>query len=243
MDPERISELLVPFLSPVLAKSGLLKSGSEGPALSPAQARAISTYIDLLLRWNARINLTSVRQPEEIVTRHFGESFFAARLLIPAPESFQPGEAEPGRPKLRVIDVGSGAGFPGLPIKIWAPYVHLTLIESNQKKATFLREVIRSLRLSNADVFAGRAEDFARTDQGPAKAEADIVTLRAVEHFDSIVPTAARLVASSGRLAVLIGEAQLERVYKLVPDLQWSEPAKLPHSESRVLIIGSKESS
>ena len=245
MDPERIAELLVPFLSP-----GLLKSGSESPALSPAQARAISTYIDLLVRWNARINLTSVRQPEEIVTRHFGESFFATRLLFPAPEGegFQPGPAEPGPaqqslPKLRLIDVGSGAGFPGLPIKIWAPYVHLTLIESNQKKATFLREVIRSLRLSNADVFAGRNEDFGKAGQGPAKADADIVTLRAVEHFDSILPTAARLVAASGRLAVLIGEAQLERVRELVPGMHWNEPAKLPNSESRVLIIGRKESS
>ena len=249
MDPQRIAELLVPFLSPGLPRSGLPRSGSENTALSPAQARTISTYIDLLLRWNARINLTSVRQPEEIVTRHFGESLFAARHLFPTPvgEGFQPGQAEPGPaeqtlPKIRVVDLGSGAGFPGLPIKIWAPHIRLTLIESNQKKATFLREAIRRLRLTNVDVLAGRAEDFGKTGRDGAEAKADIVTLRAVERFDAILPTAARLVASPGRLAVLIGEAQLRRVYELVPDLQWIEPARLPCSESRVLIIGRKES-
>jgi 16S rRNA (guanine527-N7)-methyltransferase len=241
MDPHRIAELLVPFLGPGLLRPGLL---------SPGQVCSISTYIDLLLRWNARINLTSVRQPEDIVTRHFGESLFAARHLFPAPvgKGFQPGEAAPGSaeqslPKVRVIDVGSGAGFPGLPVRIWAPHVHLTLIESNQKKATFLREVIRSLKLTDADVFAGRAEDFVKGDQGRAEAKADIVTLRAVEHFDSILPTAAQLMASPGRLAVLISKAQLKRVYELVPDLKWIEPVKLPRSEARVLIIGRKESS
>ncbi len=256
MDLERIAELIAPFLAndPENPPPSSLRHRhsdakprvEESAVLSLTQTRAISIYIDLLLRWNSRINLTSVRQPEEIVTRHFGESLFAARHLLPGRDAparmgtatlrpSEPGWEDKSVPKVRVIDVGSGAGFPGLPIKIWAPQAHLTLIESNQKKSTFLREVIRSLALTNVDVFTERADAF-------RGAKGDIVTLRAVERFDAILPVAARLVAPSGRLAVLVGEAQLNRVRELVPRLQWGDPIRLPLSASRVLIIGRNES-
>jgi 16S rRNA (guanine527-N7)-methyltransferase len=239
MDDARIAELLIPFLSdsPRLRGHEGSASASDAAVLCPTQLRHISTYIDLLLHWNARINLTAVREPEEIVTRHFGESIFAARNLFPkANARTGPGmsgsASEASRP--HVIDVGSGAGFPGLPIKIWAPHVHLTLIESNQKKATFLREVVRNLGVSDVDVFTGRANAFPGS-------KADVVTLRAVEHFESILPVAAGLLRSGGCLAMLVGERQSIRVHELVPALQWSEPAKLPLSANRVLIIGSNE--
>ncbi|HXP17773.1 MAG TPA: 16S rRNA (guanine(527)-N(7))-methyltransferase RsmG [Terriglobales bacterium] len=227
----RIAELLRPFLR-----------DEESAALSQAQLDLISIYIDLLLRWNARINLTSIRDPEEIVTRHFGESLFVARHLFPAPARLGTGvltcpaersSAERVSPDVHLIDVGSGAGFPGLPIKIWATQVQVTLIESSQKKATFLREVVRALTLTNTDVFAGRAADFLAL--GP------VVTLRAVERFDSILPTAASLVAARGRLAVLVGESQVKRVRDLAPAVRWAQPLSLPLSSKRVLIIGSKE--
>src|SRR5260370_29016051 len=98
--------------------------------LDKQQLDQTSAYLDLLLKWNAKTNLTSVRVPEEIVTRHFGESFFAANLLL-----------APGRPQT-VIDLGSGAGFPGLPMAIFAPAVQVALLESNARKAAFLNEVI-----------------------------------------------------------------------------------------------------
>jgi 16S rRNA (guanine527-N7)-methyltransferase len=229
MDVTRIAKLLAPFLG---------DAGASGAAvLSPTQLRYISIYIDLLLHWNARMNLTAVREPEEIVTRHFGESIFAARLLFPgANAGTKPGEPDSSlasRP--HVIDVGSGAGFPGLPVKIWAPHVHLTLIESSQRKATFLREVVRSLRLSDAGVFMGRANAF----PGP---KGDIVTLRAVEHFETILPVAADLVGPVGRLAMLIGVAQVVVVCARLSVMKWSEPVKVPLSNKRVLIIGSEES-
>ncbi len=231
MDDARILELLAPFLGD--SPEG---RGHKGAALSPAQLLDISIYIDILLRWNARINLTAVRQPEEIVTRHFGESIFAARHLFP---SADPGAAAPASGPLvarpHVIDVGSGAGFPGLPIKLWAPDVDLTLIESSQKKATFLREVVRDMELTSAEVFAGRADAFA----GP---RGKVVTLRAVERFESIIPVAAGLVTAGGRLVVMSGEAQLNRVRELVPGLKWDLPVRLPLSSNRVMIIGSKES-
>jgi 16S rRNA (guanine527-N7)-methyltransferase len=237
MHPERIAELLQPFLD---RRPGSPRQGVR-PVLSPVQLEYISTYIDLLLRWNARVNLTSVRQPEEIATRHFGESLFTALHLFPA-SGQNPPEA---RPEIRVIDVGSGAGFPGLPIKIWAPHIQLTLIESNQKKATFLREVARALTLTNVDVFAGRVADFQRsmpTPQASAGATGDVVTLRAVERFDSILPEAARLLNPSGRLAILIGHAQLDHARQLLSTIAWDTPLKLPHSSSRVLVLGRKES-
>jgi len=210
MDLARIAELLQPFFQ-----------SEAPPGLAPFQLQHISTYVDLLLRWNARINLTAVRQPEEIVTRHFGESLFAARHLFPAPAAAGPA---------RVVDVGSGAGFPGLPVKLWAPAIHLTLIESSHKKATFLREIIRSLTLTNVDVFTGRAQDF-------SPGLADVVTLRAVERFADILPAACRLLAPSGRLALLIGQAQVEPAHALAPGLHWQAPVSIPLSSSRVLLI------
>jgi 16S rRNA (guanine527-N7)-methyltransferase len=214
METSRITELLQPFL----ATSG---------ALSAAQLHSISIYIDLLLRWNARINLTSVRQPEAIVTRHFGESLFAARHLFPDRMGTGGSPIKPAS----LIDVGSGAGFPGVPIKLWAPAIHLTLIESTQKKVAFLRQLARTLTLTDINMVPGRAEAY----PGPP---ADVVTLRAVERFSSALPVAARLVAPGGRLALLIGQAQTARATNLIPGADWCAPVPLPLSSSRVLLIG-----
>ena len=227
METSRIAELLQPFLqfTPISqsSKASPFRSGSgpEGSAvLSQSQLQHISTYIDLLLRWNARVNLTAVREPEAIVTRHFGESLFAARQLFPALQSATE----------HVIDFGSGAGFPGLPMKIFAPHLRLTLIEANQKKGTFLREVVRKLALKDVEVFSGRAEDYV--------GQADVVTLRAVEHFEQALPLALRLVCPGGRLALLIGDAQVERARELATGVRWSNPVEIPLSTSRVLLTG-----
>ena len=220
----RMIDLLQPFLaSPTL-------SLEESAVLADTQLQQLSTYLDLLLRWNARINLTAVREPEVIVTRHFGESLFAARHLLPCAAAEARPSAHP-----RVFDFGSGAGFPGLPIKIWAPQIELTLIESNLKKATFLREVIRALALTSAEVFSGRAENF--------YSQADVVTLRAVERFERSLAVAARLVAPHGRLALLIGEGQAARARKLTPTFRWQDPDPIPLSSNRVLMTGIRNSS
>jgi 16S rRNA (guanine527-N7)-methyltransferase len=224
MDPARIAELLQPFLG-----------SAADQRLTANDLLNISTYIDLLLRWNARINLTAIRHPEEIVTRHFGESLFAARHLFPAKTTWgQPPsavQAEQSSAPTHLIDIGSGAGFPGLPIKIWTPHIDLTLIESNQKKATFLREVTRTLTLMNINVFPGRAEDYPNPP-------AEVVTLRAVERFETTLPIAASLVAPSGRLALLISEPQLARAHDLTPAFAWKPPLPIPLSSSRILAIG-----
>jgi 16S rRNA (guanine527-N7)-methyltransferase len=225
--------------------------------LSPTQLQHISTYIDILLRWNARINLTAIRNEEEIVTRHFGESLFAAGHLFPPPVSssafpvsvacpersrrvvkdFEADSAGDQRPTTndRVADLGSGAGFPGLPIKLWAPNITLTLIESNHKKATFLRELTRALTLTDINIQNARAETLP-----PASFE--VVTLRAVERFSNILPTAASLLTPSGRLALLIASSQLAQAQFALPHITWQPPAPIPESRSRILLIGSRES-
>jgi 16S rRNA (guanine527-N7)-methyltransferase len=240
MDTARIAALLEPFLDRKLA---------------PRQLEQISTYIDLLLRWNARINLTAIRNPEEVVTRHFGESFFVARHLFPGssahchPERSQGrGEAsdlaeskdpypstESGTLGIRVLDLGSGAGFPALPLEIWNPNLHLTLIESNHKKAAFLREVSRALTLTNVDVIAERAETVA--ERHPPLT-ADIVTFRAVEKFDQILPIAMSFLSAAGWLAVLIGSSQFPRL-ESIPDMKWQQKG-VQKSQSRVLAIGKR---
>jgi len=202
-----------------------------GASLSPTQLRQLEQYLDLLLRWNARMNLTAIRDPEQIVTRHFGESLFAARNLYP----------EPGTRDAHLIDLGSGAGFPGLPIKIWAPDLHVTLLESNQRKSTFLREVVRSLELTAVEVVTTRADQYPIANRETQITNAT-VTLRAVEHFDDILPSAVNLLSKAGastrHLALLIGESQIATARRLAPALDWSEPIAIPQSAQRVLLIG-----
>jgi 16S rRNA (guanine527-N7)-methyltransferase len=250
MQPARIAELLQPFLSPIPnpchSEPGR-RPGEEPAFLSPSQLQNISTYIDILERWNARINLTAIRNEEEIVTRHFGESLFASRHLFPrsasassassAVKGFDVAEAQSPKPdaqsltpEARVADIGSGAGFPGIPIKLWAPNIALTLIESNQKKATFLREVARSLTLTDIDIQNTRAEAITQTF--------DVVTLRAVERFAEILPIAARLLSPTARLALLIGSTRLNDARSALPALSWQDPIPIPESKSRILIIG-----
>lgn len=198
---EKIAELLTPFCG----------------ELPREQLEQISKYIDILLKWNEKINLTGVRDPQEIVLRHFGEAFFTARALL------QPDSA------LDVIDVGSGAGFPGMPLKLFAPRIRLTLVEAQEKKATFLREVVRALAFGNVTVLAARAETL--------KVFADLVTLRAVERFDEVLPIAGHLVRPGGRLALLIGTGQIGSAHQL-PEFDWQEAIKVPQSRTRVLLVG-----
>ena len=129
-----------------------------------------------------------------------------------------------------MIDLGSGAGFPGLPIKLWSPDIDLTLVESNHCKATFLREVIRALDLRSVVVLTQRAESVSlRTD---------LVTFRAVERFERILPVAFGLVKPGGRIALLIGEAQVESAKSMLPGIAWKNSIQIPSSKSRRLLIG-----
>jgi len=239
--------------------------------LTPAQLAQVSTYLDLLMRWNAKMNLTSIRTPQQIVSRHFGESFFLASRLFGPRSVFQlpnyeitklPNQESPEAPAPetpQLIDLGSGAGFPAIPLKIYRPDVTIKLVEAHQRKAVFLREVLRALEL-DAEVKNVRAENL-------PPASADLVTLRAVEKFDSILPTAARLVRQSepmeaGRrvpgpfppleragtadpvhgplstvhgLALLIGSAQIALAREILPNWRFHPEIAIPKSKNRVI--------
>lgn len=203
MDTAAIAQLLQPFIQ-----------------LDESRLSAISTYIDLLLKWNARINLTAIREPNEIVQRHFGESLFAAKYLL---EQKLPQTA---------IDLGSGAGFPGVPFAMLATEVQVTLIESRQKKATFLKELVHALGLKKVKVFRDRAENYPNT--------ADLVMLRAVEKFDHALPMAVRLATAGGRVALMIGAGQVESAKRLGAEVIWDNSVKFPCSLSRELLVGIK---
>jgi 16S rRNA (guanine527-N7)-methyltransferase len=142
----------------------------------------LDRYLQLLLRWNQRMNLTAVREPEKMIQRHFGESLFAERYVP--------------RGTSNLLDHGSGAGFPGVPIALARPEISVTLCESRAKKAAFLREAVRELRLS-AQVFAGRTEDL------PVATKFDCVTMRAVERAEESVPAGAARMALGGTLLAL----------------------------------------
>jgi 16S rRNA (guanine527-N7)-methyltransferase len=171
----------------------------------------LSTYLDLLLKWNARTNLTAIRDPEEIVRRHFGESLFAARHLDPA-------NLDPGT--ITLLDFGSGAGFPGLPIALLRPDIQVTLAESQNKKAAFLREAVRTLNLPNVEVWAARVETL------PANRQFHIVALRAVDNMEAALAAAKVRIVPGGQLALLTTVPQ-------VPSGGCSLP--LPNSQSGIL--------
>jgi len=132
-----------------------------------------------------------------------------------------------------LADVGSGAGFPGVPIKLFAPETQLTLIESQNKKATFLREVARALGLSHIVVHCGRAETWG--------GHADVVTLRAVEKFAATLPVAAALVAPHGSLALLLGESQSQPAAAALR-LGWGVTVsqKMPGSAGRIVLLAQR---
>ena len=168
----------------------------------------LSAYLDLLLKWNARTNLTAIRDPEEIVRRHFGESLFAARHI--------PAETK------TLLDFGSGAGFPGLPAALLHPEIQVTLAESQNKKSTFLREVVRSLALQNVVVWSSRVESM------PPNRLFNVVTLRAVDDMATALPAARARIAPAGQLILLTTVAQ-------APTSGTSTP--LPNSQTGILYI------
>jgi 16S rRNA (guanine527-N7)-methyltransferase len=184
-------------------------------ALDAATAAKFDEYLALILRWNSRVNLTAIRDREEILSRHFVESIACARLLPPGIDS--------------LLDLGSGAGFPGIPIALCRQGIAVTLAESQNKKAAFLQEAVRVLGL-NARVFAGRAQELER--------QFDCVTLRAVDRMGEAVAAAASLVRADGLLAILTTREQIPLVQESAgPGFQWKDAEALPNSERRILAL------
>ena len=184
------------------------------------QVLQIQQYIKILLAWNEKVNLTAIRDPLEILYRHFCESMYAAKAVL----------VENGR----LADVGSGGGFPGLPLKIIRPGLRVFLVESNLKKATFLAEVIRDLGLTDAQVLVRRYEEL-----GEEVAPLDFVCSRALGEYGAFLEWAHSERIAAKQVILWIGARDLEEIQKIA-GWDWREPIQVPHSLQRLLLVGTR---
>jgi 16S rRNA (guanine527-N7)-methyltransferase len=191
-----------------------------GITLSPGQTAQIREYIRLLLLWNEKINLTAILYPLEILYRHFCDSMFAASVT--------------DLRNCRLADIGSGGGFPGIPLKILEPGATVFLVESNVKKATFLAEVVRALNLEGIYVRVSRFEEL-----GEEIAPLDYVCARALGDFQALLAWAASQEVAAKSVILWLGERDVQEVSK-IPGWTWQKPAPVPKSLRRVVLVGSK---
>lgn len=188
--------------------------------VSARQSGQIQEYIRLLLAWNEKINLTAIRDPLDILYRHFCESMFATRVS--------------GLSNRRLADIGTGGGFPGLPLKILVPDSTMFLVESNVKKATFVAEVIRTLGLRSARVVVGRYEEL-----GEEVAPLDVILARALGDFGPLLAWASSQTVDVKQVILWLGSNDAETVVKM-GGWTWAEPVEVPKSLRRVILIGSR---
>ncbi len=192
---------------------GLRARLSNYLSLKDDQVRLLYSHYQALLRWNSKMNLTSIRLPEEILVRHYCESLFFG-IHIPAMA-----------PRSTVVDVGSGAGFPGVPLSVIRPDCEITLVESNTRKAVFLRESTREI--GNISVIGGRGEDLS--------GRYSWIVSRAVNPLDIIALTP-RL---STRVGLLIGEKDWQKIQKIA-GIVWGAPVPVPWGERTLCVYGER---
>jgi 16S rRNA (guanine527-N7)-methyltransferase len=207
IEPQEIRRLLSPF----------------GLELEPRQIQQVTTWTDLLIRWNAKINLTTITTPAEIITRHFAESMYVSKFL-----------ALQGR----LLDVGSGAGFPGLALEITNPDLHVVLLEPVGKKRAFLKEVVRACGFESVEVRGERIEEYCGEHGG----EFDVVTARALGSFESTLPAMVRCLPACGELCLWLTQSearsQLEQNSRFAGPVRWFEPIRVPVSRDREIWHG-----
>ena len=207
LDRHTVRELLVPF----------------GITLISVQMDLLLAYLDLLGRWNRKINLTAIRTSEECVTRHFGESMYLGRWV---------------RLAGRNLDVGSGAGFPGLALKILFADLATTLLEPVGKKRAFLKEVVRTCGMKSVEVRPERLEEYLTLRPEPFNS----ATSRAVGDLSRIAETAAGSLKPGGRLCLWLGEEQGRLLAGQPLGLAWDPPVRIPGTRQNAIWIGNKVS-
>lgn len=196
-------------LNTVLAQAGLA-------SLDVKTNAQFEIYVSLIVRWNAKLNLISVRTEGSILSRHLAESIACAEAL---PHGIG-----------KLLDFGSGAGFPGIPIALCRPEIAVTLAESQGKKAAFLQEAVRVLRAA-VEVYGGRAESLRETF--------DCVTLRAVDKMEKAVAAAVSLVAAGGWLALMTTRGELVKLQEAATaQFLWGQAVRLPFGDERILALG-----
>jgi 16S rRNA (guanine(527)-N(7))-methyltransferase RsmG len=192
-----------------------------GLPIGQALAAAVRHYMELLCHWNQRINLTGFRDPVQIVTSLFGESFWASRLM-----------AEEDNP---LLDVGSGAGFPGLALKLWHPQLRCFLVESRKKRAAFLSTVRRELGLDGVFVISRPLGQCRSPDFNPSPR---LMTLRAVGPAEALLSQGLSLLGPRGKVLWFTTRAALKEGLPAVPLIRWDPPVPIPWSHEKVLLLG-----
>jgi 16S rRNA (guanine(527)-N(7))-methyltransferase RsmG len=189
----------------------LARELSSWAHLSQLQVTLLYQHYDLLIRWNRRMNLTTVKPGPDTVIRHYCESLFFAAHLPAAHE------------KISVLDLGSGAGFPGIPMGVLKPSWNVTLVESSQRKAVFLRESSR--HLLNISVRAERMEDLSK--------QGDWAVARAVDPR-VVLLNIPRLAANVG---LMLGEDDFSSI-RHDSRIAWAEPVRLPWGDRKISVYG-----
>ncbi|MBI1293597.1 16S rRNA (guanine(527)-N(7))-methyltransferase RsmG [bacterium] len=210
-----------------------------GIPLTEQQRTQFQHYFELLVEWNQRINLTAIEDLEGVQTKHFLDSIVGLLLIAEELKTSVPPSIV-----LNAIDVGSGAGFPGIPLKIVWPSLRLTLLDGTGKKVTFLKEVVQALNLADVDVVQGRAEEFAL--QTAYREQFDLVMARAVARLNTLVEYLLPFVRQGGFVMAYKGpsasaefiEAQ-KAIAKLGGETSRFAPVSVPFltEERRILLI------
>jgi 16S rRNA (guanine527-N7)-methyltransferase len=202
-------------------ESTIRKALSEFEIMVDAtQIVQIQEYIKLLLAWNEKVNLTAIRDPLDILYRHFCESMFATKIVA--------------MDKCRLADIGTGGGFPGIPLKILLPQAQVFLVESSVKKATFLAEVVRALELKQTNVLVSRYEEL-----GEEIAPIDYVCARALGDFRPFLTWVGSQNVDAKHVILWLGSRDVDEVAK-IPGWTWGAPATVPQSMRRVIVVGTK---
>ena len=197
------------------------RSPRSGVALPDRAREKLDAYLALLAKWNRTYNLTAIRDPGQMVTHHVMDALAVLPHL-------------PDRERLRVLDVGSGGGVPGLPFAIARPHWSIVLVDSNHKKSAFLQQAAIELGLANVDVVTARVEDYAPEEPF------DVVIARAFADLATFAQLAARHIAPSGRLYAMKGVFPHEETRDLPPQTRVASTAllKVPGLEAeRHLVV------
>ncbi len=190
-----------------------------GVDAGPVLCQKIRVYASTLLQWNAKISLTAITKPDEILRVHFGESFFAATAA--------------GITYGRAADIGTGAGFPGIPIRMLYPGVEVSLVEAVAKKAVFLCEVLRKIELSGVSIIRCRMEEISDDVRG-----FDFITARALGNYEALLRWSKVRLSQTGKVVLLLGEGESSHLSRKT-EWNWDSPKAIPGTSGRFILVGS----